>query len=208
MATHSSMLPWKISWTEKLGRLQSTGSQRVGHDWVTSLSCPTFCWKDLCFLIINYVILFFFSCTTFIFFHIPLVTAKGSLVWDLIFPFILWCQSHLVLFLPFFNSSLFTVPGLLFHHLPHSQSSVLSLRLHSSSLILFGILCATLIVLSSNFMTPIYDFKILWLKFMSSISLTQTFPSSPHLYFSLPIGHHKLDGNRHLKINVNNKHMI
>ena len=37
-ATHSSILPWKIPWTEETGGLQSTGSQRVGHDWVTSLS--------------------------------------------------------------------------------------------------------------------------------------------------------------------------
>ena len=32
MATHSSMLAWKILWTEEPGRLQSVGSQRVGHD--------------------------------------------------------------------------------------------------------------------------------------------------------------------------------
>ena len=32
MATHSSMLAWKIPWTEEPGRLQSMGSQRVGHD--------------------------------------------------------------------------------------------------------------------------------------------------------------------------------
>ena len=32
MATHSSILDWEISWTEKPGGLQSTGSQRVGHD--------------------------------------------------------------------------------------------------------------------------------------------------------------------------------
>ena len=38
MATHSSTLVWKIPWTETPGRLQSMGSQRVGHDWVTSLS--------------------------------------------------------------------------------------------------------------------------------------------------------------------------
>ena len=38
MATHSSTLAWKIPWTEKPGGLQSMGSQRVGHDWVTSLS--------------------------------------------------------------------------------------------------------------------------------------------------------------------------
>ena len=37
MATHSSTLAWKIRWTEKPGRLWSMGSQRVGHDWVTSL---------------------------------------------------------------------------------------------------------------------------------------------------------------------------
>ena len=38
MAPHSSTLAWKIPWTEEPGRLQSTGSQRVGHDWATSLS--------------------------------------------------------------------------------------------------------------------------------------------------------------------------
>ena len=31
-ATHSSILAWKISWTEEPGRLQSMGSQRVRHD--------------------------------------------------------------------------------------------------------------------------------------------------------------------------------
>ena len=32
MATHSSMLAWRIPWTEKPGGLQSTGSQTVGND--------------------------------------------------------------------------------------------------------------------------------------------------------------------------------
>ena len=32
MATHSSVLAWKIPWTEDPGRLQSMGSQRIGHD--------------------------------------------------------------------------------------------------------------------------------------------------------------------------------
>ena len=32
MVTHSSILAWRIPWTEKPGRLQSMGSQRVGHD--------------------------------------------------------------------------------------------------------------------------------------------------------------------------------
>ena len=32
MATHSSILAWKIPWTEKPGGLQSMGSQRIGHE--------------------------------------------------------------------------------------------------------------------------------------------------------------------------------
>ena len=38
MATHSSTLAWKIPWMEERGRVQSIGSQRVRHNWVTSLS--------------------------------------------------------------------------------------------------------------------------------------------------------------------------
>ena len=38
VAIHSSILDWRIPWTEKPRRLQSTGSQRVGHHWATSLS--------------------------------------------------------------------------------------------------------------------------------------------------------------------------
>ena len=37
MATHSSILAWRIPWTEEPGGLQSTGLQRVGHDRATSL---------------------------------------------------------------------------------------------------------------------------------------------------------------------------
>ena len=36
MATHSSILAWEIPWTEEPGGLQSMGSQRVRHDWVTN----------------------------------------------------------------------------------------------------------------------------------------------------------------------------
>ena len=43
MATHSSILAWRIPWSEELGRLQSVGSQRVGHGWEAN----TFTW--LCF---------------------------------------------------------------------------------------------------------------------------------------------------------------
>ena len=34
MAPHSSILAWRIPWTEEPGELQSMGLQRVGHDWV------------------------------------------------------------------------------------------------------------------------------------------------------------------------------
>ena len=42
MALHSRTLAWKIPWTEEPCRLQFMGSQRVGHDQVTSLSLFTF----------------------------------------------------------------------------------------------------------------------------------------------------------------------
>ena len=38
LATHSSILAWRVTWIEESGELQSMGSQRVGHDWATSLS--------------------------------------------------------------------------------------------------------------------------------------------------------------------------
>ena len=43
MATHSSTLAWKIPWMEEPGRLQSMGSLRAGHDWVTSLHFSLSC---------------------------------------------------------------------------------------------------------------------------------------------------------------------
>ena len=36
MTSHSSILAWRISWTEEPGRLQFMESQRVGHDWATN----------------------------------------------------------------------------------------------------------------------------------------------------------------------------
>ena len=41
-ATHSSILAWRIPWTEEPGRLQSMGSQQVGLDWVTKLPSLTY----------------------------------------------------------------------------------------------------------------------------------------------------------------------
>ena len=39
MSTHSSILAWRIPWTEEPSGLQSTGSQRVGGDWETEHTC-------------------------------------------------------------------------------------------------------------------------------------------------------------------------
>ena len=45
MTTHSSIHAWKIPWTKEPGGLQSMGSQRIGHNWVTSLH-----FRDICSL--------------------------------------------------------------------------------------------------------------------------------------------------------------
>ena len=47
MAPHSSTLAWKIPWMEEPGGLQSMKSQRVRHDWVTSLALFTFHFRAL-----------------------------------------------------------------------------------------------------------------------------------------------------------------
>ena len=42
MATHSSVLSWRIPWTEKPSGLQSMGWQRAGHDWATKHTSSKF----------------------------------------------------------------------------------------------------------------------------------------------------------------------
>ena len=49
MAIHSSTIAWKIPWTEKPDRLQSMGSQRVGHDCYRM----TAIWLLVCFSILD-----------------------------------------------------------------------------------------------------------------------------------------------------------
>ena len=43
MATHSSVLAWRIPWTDEPGGLQSMGSQRVGHDWAANTLGDALC---------------------------------------------------------------------------------------------------------------------------------------------------------------------
>ena len=48
MATHSSILAWRIPWIEEPGGLQSMGLQRVGHDLVTKhVNVSTLDFRDL-----------------------------------------------------------------------------------------------------------------------------------------------------------------
>ena len=42
MATHSSILAWRIPWREEPGRLQFMGLQRVGHNWATNTAAFLF----------------------------------------------------------------------------------------------------------------------------------------------------------------------
>ena len=80
MATHSSTLAWKIPWTEEPGRLQSMGSQRVGLDWVTSLSFTSSVWG--CWFFHMLTILF-----SFFFFEGMLMVRSSYLIVILIFEF-------------------------------------------------------------------------------------------------------------------------
>ena len=46
MATHSSILAWRIQWTQEPGGLQSMGSQRVRHDWATKHITDCIIWPN------------------------------------------------------------------------------------------------------------------------------------------------------------------
>ena len=50
MANHSTILAWRISWTEEPGRLQFIGPQRVGYDWVTNAFNTFSQWLNICVL--------------------------------------------------------------------------------------------------------------------------------------------------------------
>ena len=73
MVTHSSILAWRIPWTEMPGSLQSTGSQKVGHDWTTSLHFhfQNFIYTRLCNLRIEIVLFLPLQSVYFLFFFLP-----------------------------------------------------------------------------------------------------------------------------------------
>ena len=92
MATNSSILAWKIPWTEELGGLQSMGSQRVRHDWATEgvhaylmslrLPCPE---KEASVLMIweQYYSASFYTSLIFIFICLFMYLAEPCLSWGL-----------------------------------------------------------------------------------------------------------------------------
>ena len=100
MATHSSILAWRIPWTEEPGGLQSTGSQRVEYSWVTSLS-------------------FFLSLTTYcgytwfytsVFFHSLLTVCVDdflSLLYVFLYQWAFSSHIFLSLFMDFFHLEIF-----------------------------------------------------------------------------------------------------
>ena len=61
MATHSSILAWRIPWTEKPGGLESMGSQRVGHDWATNIHTCLFLFTKFKWIFLTCAILLFHS---------------------------------------------------------------------------------------------------------------------------------------------------
>ena len=78
MATHSSILAWKIPWTEDPGRLQSMRPQRVGHNWMTNTSLSHMCHGYSTMFQGKYTMIFNgsieFHCMTIILFNQPINT--------------------------------------------------------------------------------------------------------------------------------------
>ena len=56
IAPHCSIIAWEIPWTEKPGSLQSMGSQRVGHDWVTKHKWYRMIFVLLCLTLLSMII--------------------------------------------------------------------------------------------------------------------------------------------------------
>ena len=81
MATHSSILSWRIPWTEEPGRLQSKGSRTVVHDWVTNI----FTFKCIIFIVHCISIIIIFWCIMTYIYNIVVVSGVQH---DLIFTYL------------------------------------------------------------------------------------------------------------------------
>ena len=95
MATHSSILAWRIPWTEEPDGLQSTGSQRVRHNWATNTftlwkivrhACkeaqPMVIFKKKCFSIplVKIMLIFLALCNNFII----------DFIWKILIEIVVW----------------------------------------------------------------------------------------------------------------------
>ena len=70
MATHSSILAWRILWIEEPGRLHSMGSQSVGHDWANSLHFTSLRFTSFMGFCISFIALFFLVSLLFFIFSL------------------------------------------------------------------------------------------------------------------------------------------
>ena len=68
MATHSSVLAWKIPWTEEPGGLLSMGSHRVGHDWSDLAAAAAAIFLNS-FLLLTLVFVSYFSIPSNVYLH-------------------------------------------------------------------------------------------------------------------------------------------
>ena len=69
MATHSSILVWRIPWTEEPGVLQSIGLQRVGHDWIDLTRVHTCCNMYQSIILLSCGIIFYCMKISHLFIH-------------------------------------------------------------------------------------------------------------------------------------------
>ena len=91
MAAHSSMLAWKIPWSEEPGGLQSMGLQRAGHDWVTKHNteqlvvqyCAVYILRNASTInIFSKKVMYLLNLGTWITYYIPIYALLSKNVWN------------------------------------------------------------------------------------------------------------------------------
>jgi len=88
MATHPRILAWKILWTKEFSGLQSTGLQRIGHNWVTYTCTYTEYWVEFLVLYSRSLLIIYF-----IYSNVYMFSSVQSLspVWLFVTP---WIAAH------------------------------------------------------------------------------------------------------------------
>ena len=102
MATHSSVLAWRIPWTEEPGGLQSMGSRRVGQDWATSTDWVPWVIQQIP---IGYLFTYVHSSTPrAVYLTLSLFSSPLSITLFSASPLLFCKQIHQYVFLPFYSS--------------------------------------------------------------------------------------------------------